>query len=69
MSRYDDERELRKLEYLKRRGVVTFGDELRRKELARKMASEDFEDSEVSREKNLAPTISLPQADKNGETN
>jgi hypothetical protein len=47
MSREDDERELRKLEYLDRRGVATFNDTLKRKDLARKMALEDFEQSEA----------------------
>lgn len=43
MSREDDARELRKLEYLERRGVATFTDSRRRKILARKIALEDFE--------------------------
>ena len=46
MSREDDEKELRKLEYLERRGVATFSDVRKRKELARKLAIEDFEKSE-----------------------
>jgi hypothetical protein len=50
MSRAGDEKELRKLEYLERCNVATFDDRLRKKELARKMAIEDFEESEEGRE-------------------
>lgn len=49
MSRQDDEKELRKLEYLERRGVATWTDSHRRKVLARKLALEDFEESEDGR--------------------
>lgn len=51
MSREDDKRELRKLEYLNKRGVATFSDNLQRKELARKMVIEDFEQDEALRTK------------------
>ena len=40
MSREQDEKELRKLEYLDKRGVATFSDTKRRKDLARKLAIE-----------------------------
>lgn len=49
MSRQDDDRRLRKLEYLEQRGVATLEDKIERKKLARKMAEEDFDRSEVSR--------------------
>lgn len=45
-DRADKEKELRKLEYLERRGVATSGDALRRKRLAREIAVEDFEEQE-----------------------
>ena len=46
MSREQDERELRKLEFLERRGVATLSDVARRKVLARKLAIEDFDEVE-----------------------
>ncbi len=46
MSREQDERELRKLEFLERRGVATLSDVARRKVLARKLAIEDFDECE-----------------------
>jgi hypothetical protein len=65
MSRKDDEKELRKLEYLNRRGVATFDDRLKQKELARKMALEDFEESERLKVKDVYEN----RSEKNGVIN
>jgi hypothetical protein len=43
MSREDDERRMRKLQYLEQRGVATLEDKVELKKLARKMAIEDFD--------------------------
>lgn len=66
MSRQDDERELRKLEYLENRGVATFADRKRQKELARKLAIQDFEISEAG---GVIEMVKPSSADKKGTTN
>jgi len=48
-TRSSKETELKKLEYLERRGVATFDDKRRMKKLAREMAIEDFEQDEQAR--------------------
>jgi len=65
MSRESDERELRKLEYLESRGVANFSDVRRRKEIARRMAIEDFEKSEGCHD----PFRAAPEPPPSGERN
>jgi hypothetical protein len=43
-----DDREIRKLEYLKRRGASTLADDMRLKELVRKKAIKEFDSMERS---------------------
>jgi hypothetical protein len=74
MSRQDDERELRKLEYLDKRGVATWSDKKRQKELARKLAIQDFEASEQLRDARAgfhgrAADKSVDSSEKKGSTN
>jgi hypothetical protein len=71
MSRQDDERELRKLEYLDKRGVATFADTKRRKELARKLAIQDFEVGEQLNEaaRGRMSSFASMVAEKKGTSN